>query len=325
MEYVDCRLDIGPTALINEAWYEWNVSVARTTTCSIQVQDPRLSGRSIEGVLYIDRRDRWHTPHLSPHAPLALLDRRDNRPREARDEHTWLELGGELADRLASRRFRTPVILPAGLSDGRPFVWAGLRVGVTYTYAGALPVDVTATNPSVRKNVRKAISRGYTTTRSDDWAGIHECLTATGDAKGFSHRIGIQDLELGASLMGEDSFRGYLVRDQRGLPVSGGVRVHARGHHAVDLFQGTQRRVLSDGVNQLMYDFVLRDLAEAGATGFDFCGADIPAVARAKSAWGLPLVPLLSVDGTGVAEGIRRAAVSSPFMVGLRQRIRSDR
>jgi len=225
---------------------------------------------------------------------------------------------------LAGGKFRTSLLLPPGITDGRPFAWAGMRVGVSYTYAIPLPMDPKAVSSSVRQKIRKAQSGKYSVSRSDDWAGILECLTATEGAKGFSHRIQARDLALGVDLMGEERFRGYLVRDHKGRPVSGGVRLHTPGHHAIDLVQGTQRAVLPDGANQLMYDFVLRDLTDEGATGFDLCGADIPAVAKAKSAWGMPLVPQLSIDGSSVSADIRRAAASSPFIVGMRERIRAS-
>ena len=61
----------------------------------------------------------------------------------------------------------------------------------------------------------------------------------------------------------------------------------------IDWLAGTDRDHVNYGVNQLLYANSLSDVAESGTKYFDNCGANIESVARAKSAWGFPLVPYI--------------------------------
>ena len=49
------------------------------------------------------------------------------------------------------------------------------------------------------------------------------------------------------------------------------------------------------------------DLAEAGATGYDFGGANLPSVAAAKAQWGGRLVPFYRIEGGRVIDLARHA------------------
>ncbi|MHB1308826.1 MAG: hypothetical protein ACYC23_17240, partial [Limisphaerales bacterium] len=59
--------------------------------------------------------------------------------------------------------------------------------------------------------------------------------------------------------------------------------------------QGTFRRHLPSGVNQLLYAEGNDDLVAASAQWLDLAGANIRSVAEAKAAWGFPLVPYLTI------------------------------
>jgi hypothetical protein len=115
-------------------------------------------------------------------------------------------------------------------------------------------------------------------------------------------------LKLAAGLIGDDSFRGYVVLDPAGVVVSGGVKLHIPDGVAVDWIQGGIRSHLQNGVNQLLYAYVLEDLTAAGAVAFNYAGANIPSVAAAKASWGLPVVPYLTIGAAGrrsIAEAVR--------------------
>jgi hypothetical protein len=137
------------------------------------------------------------------------------------------------------------------------------------------------------------------TERSNDWGLIESCLLATEDAKGFKHDFQQSDMRSAARAVGDEIFRGYVVRSPGGDVVSGGVRILAEGGTSTDFLQGSNREALKFGVNQLMYDYVLADLTSAGATYFDNVGANIKEIGLAKSAWGFPLVPYLQVSQPG--------------------------
>lgn len=295
------------SALLNPEWWAWNEQVWGVQAVELNLRGEPSAGGGLAGALFRNRRGKIVSPPLNPHLAIAYSwpDRRSRRlDTQAR---AWVSIGDQLAEVLTSAGLASQVVLPPGLMDARPFTWIGLRAELSYTYLVALPRDASLANRSVAKNVRKADAKGYGAERSDDWVAIWSCLAETEVSKGFSHRLSLDNIRLGARLMGPENFRGYVVRDSAGLVVSGGVRLHYRGHRAVDWVQGTIRTALADGVNQLMYDFVMLDLHEAGATGFDLAGANIREVAVAKSSWGYPLVPQLSLESTGVFREARRS------------------
>lgn len=168
-------------------------------------------------------------------------------------------------------------------------------MGIRYTYLTALPHSTELAEASIRKRVKKACRLGYTAERSEDWGQIHHCLLATESVKSFNHSLTVARLERASHDVGKDAFRGYVVKDTTGQVVSGGIRLLSKAGNAYDWVQGARRESLGDGVNQLMYKLVLDDLARAGATTFDFGGANIREVARAKATWNLELRPYLTI------------------------------
>jgi hypothetical protein len=300
------RTQSAPSAMLNPHWWAWNEQVWGVQAEEFSLQEEGPAGGLLAGALFRDRRGRIVTPPLNPHLSIAysLPDRRTRRLDS--QSRAWVSMGDQFAKTLKEAGLANSLILPPGLLDARPFTWNGLRATLAFTYLADLPRDGATAHPSVGKNVRKASARGYSAERSGDWLAILSCLRATEASKGFSHRLSVADLRLGARLMGPDHFRGYSVRDSSGRIVSGGIRLHYPGHRALDWVQGTVRSALADGVNQLMYDFVMNDLHTAGAVGFDLAGANIREVALAKSSWGCPLVPQLSVESTGVLRDVKR-------------------
>ncbi len=81
-----------------------------------------------------------------------------------------------------------------------------------------------------------------------------------------------------------------------GEPASVDVDLYHPGSRAVGWVGGTKTEHLQSGATQLLQGYVLEDLQAAGATGYDFVGANIPSVAAAKATWGGHLVPFYSVE-----------------------------
>lgn len=281
----------GSATLLNPAWLEWNEATWGCTAVRLAV-DPTGNGvPSLRVVYYRDRRGRVYQPPANPHIPLVLRLTPTDKPWRLTSQ--WLELGRRLAEVLAGERFAGGLALPPGILDGRPLQVPGLLGLTAYTYVLRFPYLVSQSSSSVRKNIHKAHERGYRAERSDDWAKVVECLRATSVRKGFRHRLDAHSLAEGQRRMGDEYFRGYLVRGPAGEPVAGGVRLHEAGETAVDWLQGADHRYLTHGVNQLMYSFVIDDLTQAGSLGLDLCGANIPEVAKAKSQWGVELAPYI--------------------------------
>lgn len=300
-----------PTALMNHHWWEWNERVWGVEAKEFDFREGDGSGSTLQGVLFQGSRGKVVAPPLNPHVSIAYLS--GSRDPQGHHSHarTWTAAMDRLADAVASAGMHSAVVLPPGMTDARSFAWAGLRVEASYNFLISLPRDVSLAHRSVAKQIRKATSRGYFAERSDDWAAIVSCLKETEAAKGFRHRLSLGMVRLGADLMGPETFRGYVVRDSQRRPVSGGIRLHAPGHLAIDWVQGATRPALADGVNWLMYDFVMADLHQAGAVAFDLGGANIRQVAAAKANWGYPVVPQMRITEPGILHEVRDSIAKS--------------
>lgn len=312
-----------PSALVDPRWWEWSSRVSGLDIEPVSVAGRGSPPSELAGAVFRDRRGRVAIPPQSPYLPISYTGVSEGRG--GRAERFWLETAEQFAQFLIGAGLATPIILPVGFFDARPFTWVGLRASVCYTYIVDLPRDPAMSNPSVHKRSRKASGLGYQAGRSSDWPAIYACLRVTEVAKGFDHRISLPDLELGEALMGPEMFRGYVVRDRSGEVASAGVRIHVPGHRAVDWVQGATRQALKDGVNQLMYGYVMDDLAAADAPSFDLGGANIREVAAAKSSWGYPLVPQLVIEQPGFVKEIRRQLARHDFARSAVRRARAWR
>ena len=285
----------------------------------VAYSQPGRSLPRLEGVLYLNNRGLVRSPPLNPFMPFVFYP--TNTSKVDKLSAQWVAVTSLLAEDLATRGLVGRFSLPSGMLDGRSLQWKGFNVQIRYTYSDALPLDPSMRDAAVRKRIRKAMDAGYVAARSDDWAAIMHCLSETETEKGFSHHIGVESLRLAAELIGDDSFRGYVVRDPKGTVVSGGVRLHTENGVAYDWIQGTIREHLKYGVNQLIYAYVFEDLANAGAVGFDYGGANIPSVAAAKASWGLPLVPCLTIGAKDLRFIVRSGQSSGRWMMQRAKRV----
>lgn len=292
-----------PTVLGLEAWVECASTGLRAERVSFAAKGSDLP--RLDGVIFLDKRGRVRQPPLMPYLPFTFTPTPTDRT--ARIYRQWISVAALLAKDITRRGIVKFIALPPSILDARPFQWAGLNVEIRYTFASALPVDKSQFDSSVRKNIRRAADAGYFVERTHEWDAVMACLRDTESAKGFSHGLDASSLASSSRHMGDETFRGYVVRNSAGAVASGGVRLHLPGGTAIDWVQGTLRGYLSDGVNQLMYAHVLDDLTAHGASGFDFGGANIAAVAAAKATWGMPLVPYLRVSGYDLRHAYRTA------------------
>ena len=278
-----------PLAL--EGWLKWNeekwnIKAERVVYTKNQKEYPRL-----DGVLYINNKGQVVMPPHNPYLPFQFSDTTNKNDRLYVDYQDIMQL---FVEDLLHRGVAGGIALPPGFIDARPFQWNNFIVEPRYTFLQNM-IDEYEYAKHVKKNINKAIENGYIIERSDDWRAIVNCLKGTEDVKGFSHNTSAQDLKKCADLLGSDIFRGYLVKDAAGEPVSGGLRLVLKDGITIDLFQGAIHEHLKNGVNQLIYNFVLQDVKDSGSIGFDWVGANIPPVALAKSAWGAPLLPYLAI------------------------------
>lgn len=306
----------GAEVLFDPGLVEWN---EQTWGLRAQQLDYLPEGRSsarLRAILYLDARGRTRQPRLDPY--LALAFESSAAPDSPQRERQWLSTASQLASDLNSSQLQGAANLPPGLVDARPLSWGGLSTTVRYTYVGPLPHDSSKTESAVRKRISKAIRAGYSFESHVASDILQRMLESTGARQGFSYGLKAGNLELLDDLVAPEVFRRYAVRDAAGEVVSAGARLVAENGVALDWIQGTEPAALNDGAVQLMYSGVLQDLERVGATRFDFGGANIPAVARAKSSWGLPLTPYISVS----RPSLKQLALQVPAVRALAVRAR---
>lgn len=279
--------------LAHDGWLTWNEEMWGLRAHRVFVGQA-ANGPTLESVIYTTRSGRVRMPPRSPYLPIGFTPTPASR--DSKRSSQWIELAGEFADQLRMRGLRGAIALPPGVIDARPFQWAGFLASVRYTYVMPLPFTDDHASSSVRKNVRKAERFGLAVAASAEWDLIHHCLASTEGAKGFSHRTPPVSLRRLACLLGDERLRAYLTRLPSGEPVSALLQLQSPGGTLIDWSAGTLREHLPTGAVQLTYRGAIRAAERGGATEFDFVGANIPAVAKAKSEWGAQLTPYLVLE-----------------------------
>lgn len=285
--------EIDDSLLTDPKWIEWTEATWSLNCVQFSTASGKAELPSLTVTLYRQANGLLRQPPFIPYLPVQFQT--STTTKISRLSEQWLDVGAALATYIRSTGMSGSMTLSPSLLDARPFQWEGFRVEPRYTYSSRLPLTTSNMNPSVGKNVRKASRLGYSASRSNDWESIYRCLKGTAQAKGFRSPLRLEHLRQAHRVLGEDAFRGYIATDPSGRVVSGGIRLFKEGGTAIDWQQGTDREQLNSGVNQLLYDFSIQDLATYGASAFEFSGANIPSVAAAKAAWGMPLTPLLSI------------------------------
>jgi hypothetical protein len=282
-----------PSALFLDGWLQFNREKWGVEPCPRRYT---LNGKefpALEAVLYLDRRGRVRLPPRNPYLAIRFVPAPGSESSPRRLTKQWLALSAQLAEELRGRGTEGSLVLPPGLIDGRAFQWRGFRVEIRYTYVGRLPHDHATIDSDVRRQCKKARRLGYSANRVTDWEALHRCLVATERAQGFSHRTAGSDLALCAKYLGPEHFYAFGGFAPDGEMVCADLELHVKGGVALGWAQGTCREHLSNGVTQLVNEFVLDRLTEDGAAGADWVGANMESVAAYKAAWGFDLVPFL--------------------------------
>jgi Acetyltransferase (GNAT) domain len=272
-------------------------------------------GPEIRAVLYLDQRGRVKMPLNNPYLPVAFQSARQGRSGRTAD---WLRAAAPLVEEIKQRGIANGITLPPEVDDVRPWTWRDFLVRVRYSYYIDFPFDPTLMDRKTRKTCDKAATLGMSVDRVVDVGPVMDCLSETEARKGFSHGLGHRELEAARDLLGPDGLRMYACFDRQGQPGSSLVVVHAHGGRAVGWLAGTSRTHLADGAVHLLWRHAFADLASAGATGIDLCGANIESIAAFKSHWGARLVPYFAVRSYSVRAGARFLADWRHSRQGLR-------
>lgn len=158
-----------------------------------------------------------------------------------------------------------------------------------------MPLNDSDLDTSIRTYFRKAQKEGCTVKRSHNWGEVIYCLNKTAKAKGFDYLFNADQLTRCSEILGDDILFAHIGYSAELQPISAQVKISMPDGICIAWLAGTDRSFINSGINQYLYSRALNDITVAGSKYFDYCGANIEAVARAKAAWGFDLVPYITI------------------------------
>lgn len=193
---------------------------------------------------------------------------------------------------------------PPAFTDIRPYSWNGFESRIHYTYCVKFSPDIDLeanVNPAIKRRIKKALSLEYQ---------LHDIASAeyTGYAweleqKSFKR----QDFKMQYTT--KEEFITFIldqVQQESGQvftimydkkPVASVIMILdiAKGT-AYYWLAGADKDYLNTGMNQLLILKILEKYKASELNNFDFVGADTENIARYKSTFNLPLIPMYSVS-----------------------------
>ncbi|UTC61610.1 hypothetical protein E4O05_08585 [Treponema sp. OMZ 787] len=276
-----------------DGWLKWNEVMWNVKSERVLYTDGKSEYPRLEGVLYTDKKGRVVMPPRNPHLPFRFVS--TNTSKHNKLYLQYLDIMNLFIIDLKHRGVFGNICLPPGFIDARLFQWNCYDVGVKYTFMIELPYDTDVMDKKIRNKIKKASALGYTIEETCNWRDVYECLKFTEEFKGFSHMTNQDSILLCSKYLGSDNIVGHVVYSKKNEPIAGGIRLICKNGIAYGWSQGASREHLLNGVNQFLYVKILDDLYKRGAKYFDWGGANISNVALAKSSWGMPLVPYLTI------------------------------
>ncbi len=276
-----------------DGWLKWNEKMWGLKAERVLYTDGKSDYPCLEGVLYTNKKGQVVQPPRNPHLPFRFISTATKKKNKLYNQ--YLDIMQIFARDLLSRGVNNQINLPPGFMDARPFQWNGFVTNIRYTFMSELPYDIKNCDSSVRNKIKKSEKMGCCIREAEDWNAVEDCLSDTESRKSFDHRTNRSSLILCKELL-QDNFKVYLGYTNTGLVISAGLRLMAQNGIGYFWSQGTKREYLNTGIVQLLHQYVLDSLhRDASCVLADWGGANTPPVALAKSAWGMPLVPYITI------------------------------
>ena len=282
-----------PSNLFLPSWVEFNRQHQGLEPIHLTFSKEAGQLPSVETIFYLNKAGRIRFPRINPYLPVQFHPTPTQQP--ARLSRQWVSVAGLMAAYMTKRGMSSAIVLPPEILDVRPWQWAGLRATARYTLYLDFPYNEEHVDRSVRKDINKALKRGFRCEQTSDIKGAHECVRASEERQGFSFTLSLKDMELAQKLTGEDS-RLYVCYAPDGEPAAALAVLHQHGERVVPWVTGNKTTYLNDGATQLLWKVALEDLQSSGATGFDLAGANTPTVTYAKENWGAQLKPMYKIE-----------------------------
>jgi hypothetical protein len=242
-------------------------------------------------------------------------------PKQRKRESVNREFADLLLDTVDAdaRRSLVRFACPLAFDDPRPFQWAEMDVGQSFTYVldldGRSEEDVLSSfSRDLRKEIRQADSTDVEiSVEGDSAAGrVYEDVAQRYDEQGETFpadRAYFRDLVDGL----EEYSRVYVARDADGSYL-GGIVVLYSDDHAAFWQGGVSTSYDGISVNSCLHWRIVSDILEGDApqdvSGYDLVGANTPRLSRYKAKFGADLVPYYTVESSGAEMSLAKRAYS---------------
>lgn len=272
------------TALSTSQWQTFTGLYWKVEPVRFEYAPEGMKGPVLRVVCYRNRKGRLMLPPYQPHLPLYFM------PTETETiglmQREWLDLGSLFADDIIAHGIRGGLTFSPAITDPRPWAWSWFHVLPRFTDFIDFPFELGQTDRVVRQHANKARRGGFTCIRTDNLRHAFACLAGSEKRKNFSYGITLGGLEMAHDLLGPDAFRVYVCYAPNGEPATARIVLHRPSGRACDWMAGTIDTYLHSGATQLLIAYMMNDLQEADAVGYNSCGANTETVVHAKTMWG---------------------------------------
>ncbi|HKK40928.1 MAG TPA: GNAT family N-acetyltransferase [Bacteroidales bacterium] len=212
-----------------------------------------------------------------------------------------------LIDFLSSEFKLLQIQFPPSFSDIRTFLWKDFESSVHYTYLTAiqqLEDLISVYDPSVRRQIKKGGEQNYSLYKDNS----REFIEAAWELEQKSFKRQQLDMQYATNedfvsfielLAEQESAQTYTIKFEDRAIASQIVLLDNAKKSSYYWLAGVDNRYLSTGLNQLLLHKILTDLQDRGYQLFDFVGAGTKTIAKYKSTFNFPLVPMYSVRKAG--------------------------
>ena len=291
------------SAYFLDGWLKFNEEMWGYKAERVMYTLPGKDKPALEGVLYLTKNGKVRQPPLNAYLPLQFYPTPTEKNCQLYTQ--WMSVAKLLAEDIKKRGLVGNISFPPGFIDARCFQWLGFDVTLRYTFVVELPYAEEILDASVRNKIKKAIKAGYTIEHSYSWNDVVYGLQKTASFKKFDKLWTPEMLKRCSNIL-DKYLLAYVAKSLDGTPVAAQIKLILPGGLCACIGAGTDRMHINSGVNQLLYYESIKAVIAAGTKYFDFCGANIEQVARAKAAWGFPLVPYMSLVDNSLPQLIKR-------------------
>ena len=294
------------SAYFLDGWLKFNEEMWGYKAERVMYTLPGKEYPALEGVLYLTKNGKVKQPPLNAYLPLQFYPTPTEKNCKLYTQ--WMSVAKLLAEDIKKRGIAGNISFPPGFVDGRWFQWLGFDVTFRYTFVTSLPNNLSDVGSEVRTHIRKAEKQGYTLVNNPSLDDVVYCLNQSALYKKFmavsKNLLSTAQLYIGKKLYCQ------IAKTPNGLPVATQVNFGIDNGICIGWLAGIDRHYISDGINQYLISKVLQDITEDNCCAFDFCGANMESVARAKAAWGFPLVPYITLVDRSAPQLLRHCIAS---------------